>query len=148
MGHLADEGSTARLNGLDLSGTEGDAAEASGELRDIEESAIRSGDRAEAGTGGTTNAVLGSEGLLEGAVLLGVVTVAAEGVVGGRGRAVAVVGEVLGEAAGRGGRVRLGGVIDVGRDGARTEEPDEGSALGVHSSLAKSSSSGEHGDGL
>lgn len=57
------------------------------------------------------------------------------------------MGEVLGEGASRRSGVRLGRVIEVGRDGARTQELDERSALGVHSSLAESSSSGEHGDG-
>lgn len=85
MGHLADESSTAGLNGLDLSGAEGSTAEASGELRDVEGNARGSVDRAEAGAGGTANTILKTDGLLERAVLLGMVSVGAEGGVSGGG---------------------------------------------------------------
>lgn len=143
MGDLYEGGATG-LNGLDLGSTESGTAEARRELRHVESNAVGGMDRAEAGARGTANATFSTNGLLQGTVLLGVVAVGAEGGVCGIGRTIAVVGETLGERSGRRGRVSLGGVIDVGRDGARTKELDERDALGVDSGLSKSSSSGEH----
>lgn len=146
MRRLTDEGSTAGLNGLDLGSAESSAAEACRELGDVECDTLRGVNRAEAGAGGTANTTVSANGLLQRTVLLGVVAVGAEGSVSGRGRAVAVVGEVLGERSGRGGRVRLGRMVNVGRNGARTNEPNERNALSVDSSLSESSSGGEHYD--
>lgn len=116
--------------------------EASGELRDVKGNALRRLDGAEGGSGGSAEARL-----LEGTVLLDVVAVGAEGLVGGGSIAVSVAGPGLGELLDSGGRVRLGGVVDVGRNGSRTEELDERSTLSVDSSLSEGSSSREHCDG-
>lgn len=147
-GHLTHEGSTARLNCLNLGSAEGRAAEAKRELGDVESNAVGSMNGAKAGARSTADAATSAEGLLEGTVLLGVVTVGAEGVVHGRSRAAAVVGKALRKRSSGGGRVRLGGVVNVGRNSARTDELDEGNTLSVDSSLSESSSGGEHYGGL
>lgn len=117
--YLTEESSAAGLDSLDLSGVEGSAVEASGELRDVKGNALRRLDGAEGGSGGSAEARL-----LERTVLLDVVAVGAEGLVGGGSIAVSVAGPGLGELLDSGGRVRLGGVVDVGRNGSRTEELD------------------------
>lgn len=107
-----NEGSTAGLDGLNLSHVERSAVEAGGQLGCVEIDASGRGDGAQIGTGGAANAGARTDRLLEGTVLLGVVAVGAEGAVAGGsgGRA----GEALGElASGRGG-VRLGGVVNRG----------------------------------
>lgn len=114
MVHLADEGSTAGLNGFDLSSGEGSATEAGRELGDVKGNAVGSTNRAEAGARGTTDAALSANGLLEGTMLLGVVAVGAERGVSGGSRAISVVSEALRERAGGRGGVRLGRVIDIG----------------------------------
>jgi hypothetical protein len=128
----------AALNGLNLGNVEGDAAEARGELGEVEEHALGGVDGAELGARGAADAAGGADRLLERTVLLGVVAVGAEGGVAG-GAVVAVGAEGLGERAVGGGRVRLGGVVDRGRNGSGTEELDQRRALGVGSSLTKSS---------
>lgn len=114
IGKRLYEGSTTRLDSLNLGGAEGGAAEPSGELRDVKGNAAWGLDRAQAGSRGTANAAVGANRLLEGAVLLSVVAVGAEGRVCRRGRAVAVVSETLGERSAGRCRVRLGGVVDIG----------------------------------
>lgn len=116
--------------------------EASGELRDVKSNALGRLDGAEGGSGGSAEARL-----LERTVLLDVVAVGAEGLVGGGSIAVSVAGPGLGELLDSGGRVRLGGVVDIGRNGSGTEELDERSTLSVDSSLSEGSSSREHCDG-
>lgn len=123
--------------------------------------------------GGTTDA-LASDGLLEGTMLLSMIAVRAEGGVAGRSRGpVAVASERLRESAAGSSGVRLGGVVDVGwwgemlvtsghnsghvrkdcdktrltGNGARPNKADEGSALGMDSSLAENPSD-VHGDGV
>lgn len=115
--------------------------EASGELRDVKSNALGRLDGAEGGSGGSAEARL-----LERTVLLDVVAVGAKGLVGGGSIAVSVAGPGLGELLDSGGRVRLGGVVDVGRNGSGTEELDERSTLSVDSSLSEGSSSREHCD--
>jgi hypothetical protein len=83
--------------------------EASGELRDVKGNALRRLDGTEGGSGGAAEARL-----LERTVLLDVVAVGAEGLVGGDSIAVSVAGPGLGELLDSRGRVRLGGVVDVG----------------------------------
>lgn len=121
--------------------------EAGGELRDVKVDAVGCADAAEGRAGSATNARVGVDGVLEGTVLLGGVAVGAEAGVAGGGVAVAVAGPRLGELASGRSRVRLGRVVDVGRNGSGTKELDERSTLGVDSSLSKNSGSGEHGDG-
>lgn len=113
---LAEERGATRLDGLNLGQLEGGAAEAEGEVRGVEEDALGGLNGAELGARGAANAGLGAaDGLLEGAMLLGVVAVGAEGgVPRGRGAAGVGGGEGVGEGArGRGG-VRPGGVVDGG----------------------------------
>lgn len=111
---LAEHGSAARLDGIDLGGSQGAALEAGGEPRGIEEDTLGSLDSAEVGTAVATNTTTISDGLLERAMLLGVVSVGAEGGVARGGGAVAVAGPGLGELAkGRSG-MGLGSVVDVG----------------------------------
>lgn len=143
---LREEGGTARLDGLDLGSVQALSVEAGGELRDVKVDAVGGVDAAEGRAGAATNTRVGVDGVLEGTVLLGGVAVGAEAGVAGGGVAVAVAGPGLGELANGRSRVRLGRVVDVGRNGSGTKELDEGSALGVDSSLSKSSGSGEHGD--
>lgn len=113
--------------------------EAGRELREVEGDALGSVDGAKRGSAGAAEARL-----LKGTVLLGVVAVGAEGLVG-RGRvAVTVASPRLGKLLDSGGRVGLGGVIEVGRDGSGSEELDEGSSLSVDSSLSEGSSNREH----
>lgn len=145
---LGEEGGAARLDGLDLGSVQGLSVEAGGELGDVKVDAVGGVDVAEGRAGTATNTRVGVDGVLEGTVLLGGVAVGAEAGVAGGGVAVAVAGPGLGELASGRSRVRLGGVVDVGRNGSGTKELDERSALGVDSSLSKSSGSGEHGDGL
>jgi hypothetical protein len=142
---LSKQSSTARLNGLNLAEVNGGAAEAGWKLRDVKEDARGGLDGAQIGAGWATDAVLYADGLLEGTVLLGMVAVRAERGVTGR-VAVTVGGKGLGQRALGRGRVRLGGVVDGGGNGTRTDKLDERGALGVHGSLAESASS-EHCDG-
>ncbi|KAI8405379.1 hypothetical protein FOFC_14858 [Fusarium oxysporum] len=107
--YLTEESSAAGLDSLDLSGVEGSAVEASRELRDVKGNALRGLDGAKGGSGGSAEARL-----LERTVLLDVVAVGAERLVGGSSIAVSVAGPGLGELLDSGGRVRLGGVVDVG----------------------------------
>lgn len=118
------------------------------ELGDVEEDALRGSDSTESGTRGPANAVVQADGVLERAMLLGVVAIRAEGGVSRASRAVSVDGEVLRELSGGRGGVRSGGVVDVGRNGARTNEPDEGGSLSMDSSLSKDSRSSEHCEGF
>lgn len=112
--YLAEHGSAARLDGIDLGGSQGAALEAGGETRGIEENTLGSLDSTEVSTAGATNATVRSNALLERTMLLGVVSVGAEGSVARGGGAVAVAGPGLGELAkGRSG-MRLGSVVDVG----------------------------------
>lgn len=111
---LGEEGSAARLDGLDLSSVEGLSVEAGGELRDVKEDPVGGADAAEGRAGAATHTRVGVDGVLEGTVLLGGVAVGAEAGVAGGGVAVAVAGPGLGELASGGSRVRLGGVVDVG----------------------------------
>lgn len=111
---LAEDGSAARLDGIDLGGRQGAALEAGGELRGIEENTMGGLDSAESSTAGGTDTAVSADGLLERAMLLDVVSVGAEGGVARGGGAVAVAGPGLGELAkGRSG-MRLGSVVDVG----------------------------------
>lgn len=138
--NLSNESSTAGLDSLDLAQVNGSAAKASGELGHIKEDACRRSDGAQVGAGGTTNASIGTDGLLERAMLLGVVAVRAEGRVASGSGAVSVASEGLREGAAGGRRVRTGGVVNGRRNGARTNELDQGRALGVSSSLAERAS--------
>lgn len=143
---LAEESSAARLDGIDLSSSQGAALEAGGESRGIEQDTLGGLNAAERSTASTANAAAGTDCLLERTMLLGVVAVGAEGSVGRGSRAVSVAGPGLGELAeGRGG-MRLGSVVDVGRNASGTDKLDEGSSLGVDSSLSKDSGSSEHFD--
>lgn len=139
--YLAEESSAAGLDGLNLGEVDGLAAEAGGKLGNVKEDAVGGVDGTQLGAGEAADARLaGANSFLKGAVLLGVVAVGAEiGVTGGA----RVGGEALRELArGRGG-VRLGGVVNGGGNGARTNELDQGLALGVSGSLAESAR-GEH----
>lgn len=100
MLHL-NQGCATRLDGLDLAQINGAAAEAGRQLGDVKGNALGREDRAELVARGAANAgITTANGLLEGAVLLGVVTVGAEGVVPGSRIAVAVVRrEALGKLA-------------------------------------------------
>jgi hypothetical protein len=107
-----NKGGTAGLDGLNLSHVERGAVEAGGQLGGVEVDASGRSDGAQVGTGGTANANVRADGLLEGTVLLGVIAVGAEGAVaGGSGGG---AGKALGELAGGRGGVRLGGVVDRG----------------------------------
>lgn len=83
--------------------------EAGRELREVEGNALGSVDGAKRGSAGAAES-----GLLKGTVLLGVVAVGAEGLVGSDSLAVSVAGPGLGKLLDSGGRVGLGGVVDVG----------------------------------
>lgn len=108
--YLAQHGSAAGLNGLNLGHLHRGATEAGRKLRDVEEDAGSRLHGTKLSTRGATDAASSdTDRLLERTVLLGVVAVGAEGAVGGGGRS-----EALGELASRRGRVRLGGVVDVG----------------------------------
>jgi hypothetical protein len=135
--NLSDEGGAARLDSLDLAEVNGGTTEASGKLGDVKEDTSGGRDGAQVGARGAANASLGADGLLEGAVLLGVVAVGAERGVAGSG---AAVSEGLGERAAGGGRVRTGGVVNGRRNRARTNKLDHGLALSVSGSLAESAS--------
>lgn len=111
FGHyLAQEGSTPRLNGLNLGEINGLAAETGRELGNVKEDAGRGSHGTQICARGTANARLaGSNGLLQRTMLLGVISVGAEGGVaagGGTG------GKGVRQLAGGRGRVRLGGVIN------------------------------------
>jgi hypothetical protein len=109
---LAEEGGTARLDGLDLLELDGCPAETGGELGGVEVHAGGCGYGAQGRAGSSTDAVgfRVANALLEGTVLLGMVAVGAEGgVAGGR-----VGDEGRGELAVGGGWVRLGSVVDGG----------------------------------
>lgn len=109
--YLADHGSTARLDSLNLGHVDWAATESGGKLGEVEEHALGGIDRAKLGTRGTANASLSAaDGLLERTVLLGMVAVGAERGVARR----AARGEGLGEGASRRGRVRLRSVVDGG----------------------------------
>lgn len=90
---------TTRLNSLNFAQIDGLAAEAGRELRDIKGNALGRVDRAELVARGATNASISvADGLLEGTVLLDVVTVGAERVVSGSSITLAVVcGEIFGK---------------------------------------------------
>lgn len=107
--YLTEESSTAGLDSLDLGSVEASTVEAGRELREVEGNALGSVDGAKRGSAGAAEARL-----LKGTVLLGVVAVGAEGLVG-RGRVtVTVASPRLGKLLDSGGRVGLGGVIEVG----------------------------------
>lgn len=115
--------------------------EASGQLRDVEEEALGGTDGAQVSTGGATNAAVGAtDGLLEGAVLLSVLTVGAEVRVLGADASA----EALGESAGGRGGMRVRSVVNRLRNGAAAEEADARDALGVSGGLAKGSRGSEH----
>jgi hypothetical protein len=139
--HLTEESSAARLDSLDLSSIEGSTMEASRELGNVEGDTLRSVDRAQRGCAAATKARL-----LKRTVLLNVVAVGAEVLVGRNCIAVSVAGPRLGELLDSRGGVGPGGVVDVGRNGSRTEELDEGSSLSVDSSLPEGTSGREHDD--
>lgn len=123
MFYLAQEGGATRLDGLNLGEVDGLAAEAGGELGNVEEDAAGGVDGAEVRAGQAADAsVAGADRLLERAVLLGVVAVGAEAGVAGGG---AVGGEALGELARGRGRVRLGAVVN-GRCEGEEREVSEG----------------------
>ena len=109
---LSEKGGAAGLDSLNLSNVEGCAVEAGGKLGSVKVDALGGGDGAELSTGSAADACRGADGLLEGAVLLGVVAVGAEGGVAGGGSSAA--GETLGELARGGGGVRLRAVVDGG----------------------------------
>jgi hypothetical protein len=142
--YLTQEGSASRLDGLDLGKIDGDSSEACGQLGNVKGGALGGRDGAQLRTRATANACLADANcLLKRTVLLGVVTIGAEGgVTRGAGTASS---EVLGQLAGRRGRVRLRRVVNGRRNRARANEPDQGRPLGVGGRLSKSSSS-VHGD--
>jgi hypothetical protein len=140
--YLTEESSAARLDSLDLGSVEGSAVEASRKLGKVKGNTLGGIDRAQRGSAGTAEARL-----LKRTVLLDVVAVGAEVLVGSGGIAVSVAGPGLGELLGTRGGVRLGGVVDVGRDGSGTKELDERGSLSVDSSLSEGTSSREHGGG-
>jgi hypothetical protein len=139
--HLTEESSAAGLDSLDLSSIEGSTMEAGRELGNVEGDTLRSVDRAQRGCTAATKARL-----LKRTVLLNVVAVGAEVLVGRSCIAVSVAGPRLGELLDSRGGVGPGGVVDVGRNGSRTEELDEGSSLSVDSSLPEGTSGREHDD--
>lgn len=96
-----NQGCTTGLDGLNLAHIDRTTAEAGRQLGDVKGDALGRKDRAELVARGAANAGISTaNGLLEGTVLLGVVTVGAEGVVPGSRVAVAIVrGEALGELA-------------------------------------------------
>jgi hypothetical protein len=140
--YLTEESSTAGLDSLDLGSVEASTVEAGRELREVEGNALGSVDGAKRGSAGAAEARL-----LKGTVLLGVVAVGAEGLVGSGSLTVTVASPRLGKLLDSGGRMGLGGVVEVGRNGSGSKELDEGSSLSVDSSLSEGSSDREHGDG-
>ena len=108
----SEQGSAAALEGLNLGLGDGGAPEAGGQLVAVKVDALRGLDGAQVGAGGAADAGVGGglDGLAEGAELLSVVAVGAEGAVGGG--LLVVLGEVLGEGVGGRGRVRMGRVVD------------------------------------
>jgi hypothetical protein len=88
--HLTKDGGAARLDGLNFAQVDRLAAEAGRELGDVESNALGREDRAQSVARGAANASVRADGLLEGTVLLSVVTVGAEGGVGGSSIAAAV----------------------------------------------------------
>lgn len=93
-----EESSTPGLDSLDLGQVDGCPSEAGRELGGVEEGARGGGDGAQFRARGAANARLSeTDGLLEGAVLLGMVAVGAEGgVAGGGGRGPEALGELAG----------------------------------------------------
>lgn len=128
---LTEESSAARLDSLDLGSVEASTVEASRELRKVKGNTLGGVDGAQGGSAGATEARL-----LERAVLLDVVAVGAEVLMGSGGIAVSVAGPRLGELLSARGGVRLGGVVEVGRNGSGSEELDERGSLSVDSSLS------------
>lgn len=88
--HLTKDGCAAGLDGLNFAHVKGLATEAGGELGDVESNALGREDRAQLVARGAANASISANGLLEGTVLLGVVTVGTEGGVSGSSIAAAV----------------------------------------------------------
>lgn len=97
--HLTKDGSAARLDGLNFAQVDRLAAEAGRELGDVESNALGGQDRAQLVARGAANASVRANGPLERTVLLSVVTVGAEGRVGGSSITAAVGRKVLGELA-------------------------------------------------
>lgn len=170
--NLTKHSSAARLDGLNLGQLDGGATEAGRQVGDVEVDALWGLDGAQLGARGAANASIeAANRLLQGAVLLRVVTVGAKGrVARGRGAA-AVGGEGLGKLAGGRGRVRLGGMIDrcccvaqsvdwaenrwdtergeiLTGNGAGADKFDQGGALRVRGGLSKSSSCKHCGVGV
>lgn len=107
---LAEKTSAARVYRLHLSRINREALETVGELAAVEEDARGGLDGAELSASNAADALL-LDCLLEGAKLLGVVPVGAEGGVLGASGGVAVA-KALGESPRGGSRVRLGSVVN------------------------------------
>jgi hypothetical protein len=89
---------TTRLNRVNLGLGPRHALEAGGQLRAVEEEAVAGLDRSERGAWGAADPGRVVAGLVEGAVLLSLLAVGCKG---------------LGKRAGGGGRVDVGGVVDL-----------------------------------
>lgn len=140
LGALRPQGSTARLDGLDLSGGKGLAMEALGELVAVKVDALGGLDRRELRGRCAANAgVGGGDGLAQRTKLLGVVAVRAKS---GVRRS-----ERLGKLVGRRRRMRLGSVVNRRRNGPLSKELDGRGALGVLGSLAQDSGGIHRGGG-
>lgn len=118
--YSAEQGGAAGLDGLDLGEVDGGPAEAGGQVVPVEEDALGGLDGAHLVAGHHAHARGAAGGLAQGAVLLGVVAVAAEGIVRVAAGGAAALAEVSGQRPGRGLRVRMGGVVDVGCGGDMT----------------------------